>query len=49
MVQWVKYPAMLLKQLGSLLWHEFDPWPRNFHMLQVWPKKQIIKKKESNS
>ena len=28
------------------LWHRlqlmvgFDPWPRNFHMLQVWPKKE---------
>ena len=23
----------------SLLWHGFDPWPRNFHK-QVWPKKK---------
>ena len=30
----VKDPAM------SLLWHRFDPWPRNFHMLQVQPKKE---------
>ena len=20
-----------------LLWHGFDPWPKNFHMLWVWP------------
>ena len=31
-VQQVK--ALLL----SLLWRRFDPWPRNFHMPQVWPK-----------
>ena len=23
----------------SLLWQGFNPWPRNFHMLQVWKKK----------
>ena len=23
----------------SLLWHGFDPWPRNFHRLWVCPKK----------
>ena len=22
----------------SELWLGFDPWPRNFHMLWVWPK-----------
>lgn len=22
----------------SLLWHRFDTWPRNFYMLQEWPK-----------
>ena len=31
--QWVKYTAL------SLLWLRSDPWPGNFHMLQVWPKK----------
>ena len=31
--------ALSLQQLESLLWHEFDPWPRKFHMLQVQPKK----------
>ena len=24
----------------SLLWHGFNPWPRNFHMPQVWLKKK---------
>ena len=30
----------------SLLWHRFDPCPRNFHMLWVQPKKK--KKKNEN-
>ena len=25
--------------LGLLLWCGLDSWPRNFHMLQVWPKR----------
>ena len=29
MAQWVKDPAV------SLLWHELDPWPGNFWVLQV--------------
>ena len=29
----------------TLLWHGFDPWHRNFHVLQAWPKK---KKREKN-
>ena len=28
----------------SLLWHGFDPWPGNFFMLPVQPKKKINKK-----
>ena len=24
-----------------LLWHEFDPWPRNFFIPQVWPTKDV--------
>ena len=32
-----------LQWLGLLLWHGFDPWPKNFHMPWLWPKK---KKKE---
>ena len=31
---------MSLQQLCSLLWHWFDPWPGNFHMLWLWPKKK---------
>ena len=30
----------------SLLWLEFDPWPRKFHMLWVWPK--INQTKQTN-
>ena len=38
--QWVK--DLVLPQLWcrSQLWLEFSPWPRNFHMLPVWPKKK---------
>ena len=32
--------ALSLQQLGSLMKHRFDPWPGNFHMLQVWTKKK---------
>ena len=28
MAQWVKDPALPLQQLGSLLLHRFNPWPR---------------------
>ena len=38
-MQWVKDPALSLHRPRLLLWRGFDPWPRNFHMLQVWPKK----------
>ena len=38
MAQWVNDLALLLLWLGSLLWRGFDPWPRNFHILWVWPK-----------
>ena len=38
--QWVKDPVLSLQQLGSLLRCGFDPWPRNFHMLQLQPKRQ---------
>lgn len=33
MAQWVKEPAM------SLLWHQVHPWPWNFHVVWVQPKK----------
>ena len=46
MAQWVKDTGLSLQWLGSLLWHEFDPWPMKFHMLWMYPcpptqKKQI--------
>ena len=40
MAQWVKVPVQSLPWLGSLLWHRFDPWPGNFHVLWVWQKKR---------
>ena len=39
MAQQVK-ELMFLQWLRSLLWQVFDPWPRNSHMLQAWPKKE---------
>ena len=42
MVQWVKDPALSLQQLRLLLWLGFDPWPRNFHRLRMWPKKITV-------
>ena len=36
-------PAQWVKDLVLLqLWLEFDPWPGNFHMLQVWPKEKSL-------
>ena len=42
MAQQVKDLALSLQWLESLVWHGFDPWPRNFHM----PRAQTKKKKE---
>ena len=42
MARWVKDLALSLRQLGSLLWGEFDPWPGNFHMLWLRPKRKNI-------
>ena len=39
MAQRVKELALSLQQLESLLWHGLNPWPGNFYMLQVLPKK----------
>ena len=39
-VQRVKDPALSLQQLEQLLWHGFDPWPGNFYMPWLWPKKK---------
>ena len=38
MGQRVKDPMLSLKGLGSLLWLEFSPWPRNFHIPGVQPR-----------
>ena len=36
MVKWFMDPAL------SQVWLRFHPWPENFHMLWVWPKKKKI-------
>ena len=33
MTQRVKDPKLSLQWLGLLLWHWFDPWPGNFHVV----------------
>ena len=33
-----EFPGGLADSALLLLWFGFDPWPRNFHMPQVWPK-----------
>ena len=38
MAQQVKDLALSLLWFKSLLWRKFNPWPRNIHMPQVWPK-----------
>ena len=40
--QWVKDPVLSLQWLRSLLWRGFNPWPGNFHMLRVQPRKKRI-------
>ena len=48
-VQLVKDPVLSLLQLGSLLWHMFNPWPGNFHILQVQPKKERKEGRKPNT
>ena len=45
MVHGVKDLVLSLRQLGALLKHGLGPWPDNFHMPQMWPKKKKKKKK----
>ena len=45
MVQWFKDPELSLQWLGSLLRRRFHPWPGNFHMPWVGPKKKKKNKK----
>ena len=40
MAQQVKDWVLSLLWLESQLWREFNPWPGNFRVLQVWPKKK---------
>ena len=36
----------MVKDLSLLLlWSRFNAWPRNFHMLQVWPKNKTKQNK----
>ena len=42
--QQVKDLALAPQQLSWLLWQRFDPWPRNFHILQAWPPPPCKKK-----
>ena len=44
MVWWIWDPALSLLCLGSLLWHQFDPWPGNFCMQQMQPKRKRKRK-----
>ena len=39
-MQQVKDLAFPLLWLGSLLWSRFNPWPGNFYMPWVWPKRK---------
>ena len=36
--QWVKAPALSLQWSRLLLWHRFNPWSRNIHILWAWEK-----------
>ena len=40
--QRVKDLVLLLLWLRSLLWHGFDLWPSNFHMLLAQPKNMYV-------
>lgn len=46
MARHVKDLALLLRQLGSLLWCVFDLWPGNFHTPQVQLKQKIFNQKK---
>ena len=43
MAQWVKDPVLPQLWHRLQLWLEFDPWPGNFHMLQMQPLKKNYK------
>ena len=46
LTQWVWDLALPLQWPGLLLSHGFDSWPRNFHMLRVWQKRNEKKRKK---
>ena len=43
--QWVKDPALLQLWHRSQLQLRFDPWPSNFHIALLQPKKKKINKR----
>ena len=45
LVQWAKDLALAQLQGSLQLQLRFSPWPGNFHMLRMWPKTEIILKK----
>ena len=47
-VQWVKDLALPPWWCRCQVWLTFHPWPVNFHMLQVWPKRERERKKSSS-
>lgn len=49
MARHVKDLALLLRQLGSLLWCVFDLWPGNFHTPQVQLKQKIFNQKKKRN
>ena len=40
----MKHPELSLERVGSM-WHRFNPWPWNFHMLWGQPKIKERKRK----
>ena len=41
---WIKDPMLSLPCFRSLLWYGFDPWPGNFYVPWVQPKKKKKKR-----
>ena len=46
-VQHDKDLVLSLQRLGLLLWCGFKPWPGNFHVLQMQPKKKKKREREN--
>ena len=45
----LRTPTLSLLWLGSLLWRRFDPWSRNFCMVQAWPNKETNKQRRKQN